>query len=289
MDNGALFNRPFAVTLVLVVLIGVSVGWLFDSLSSSDEDLALAEGALPVATLEFAHLVPLDAQQPKVSLCAGLLELKPAGIPGVESVKTEDSSPAPESSEGGEASAAVPVKVHEVGSYQVRAGDSLYWIAKTYGVSVTELRELNGLEDNAIRPGQALQVPMDSLRNYPVGVSLTEQEVDWIARMVHAEARGEPYLGQVAVASVIINRLASRAFPNTIREVLYQPNAFQPIRNGSFERPANDMARRAVSEALQGHDPTKGALYFFNPRLSSDRFMHSRPKALTIGEHRFMY
>ncbi len=113
-------------------------------------------------------------------------------------------------------------------------------------------------------------------------------EVEWLAQMIYAEARGEPYLGQVAVGAVIINRMLSSQFP-PIRYggVLFQSNAFQPIRNGSFYMTPNESARQAALEALSGHDPTGGALYFFNPRQSTDRFMHSRPAQTTIGQHRF--
>ncbi len=110
-----------------------------------------------------------------------------------------------------------------------------------------------------------------------------------IARMVAAEARGEPYLGQVAVGAVIINRILSPQFPDTLRGVLFQRNAFQPISNGSFYMTPNESARRAAMEALNGHDPTGGALFFFNPRQSNDRFMHSRPTKMVIGSHRFTY
>lgn len=172
--------------------------------------------------------------------------------------------------------------------YQVQPGDSLYWIAATYGLTVEELKELNRLDSDVIRVGQRLVVPLEQVKYYPVGVHLTAQEVEWLAQMIHAEARGEPYLGQVAVGAVIINRLRSSEFPNTLRGVLFQRNAFQPIQNGSFYQKPNESARRAALEALNGHDPTGGALYFFNPRLSNDRFMHSRPAKVTIGSHRFM-
>ena len=178
-------------------------------------------------------------------------------------------------------------KYNSYATYQVQSGDSLYWIAATYGISVQELQGLNHLDSEAIRVGQRLVVPTDSLNYYPVGVYLSSQEVEWLAQMIHAEARGEPYVGQVAVGAVIINRILSPQFPNTLRGVLFQKNAFQPIRNGSFYMTPNENARRAALEALNGHDPTGGALYFFNPRQSTDRFMHSRPSKITIGSHRF--
>lgn len=171
--------------------------------------------------------------------------------------------------------------------HTVEAGDSLYWIALTYGLSIAELKELNNLKSDVLRVGQRLLVPVDQVKHYPVGVRLTNQEVEWLAQMIYAEARGEPYLGQVAVGAVIINRMLSPQFPNTLRGVLFQTNAFQPIQNGSFYMTPNETARRAALEALNGHDPTGGALFFFNPRRSSDRFMHSRPVKVTIGNHRF--
>lgn len=175
------------------------------------------------------------------------------------------------------------------GTYRVVRGDSLYWIAERFNTSISELKKLNQLTTDTIHSNQILLVPVDTYKDYPVGVGLTDQEVQWIAQMVHAEARGEPYSGQVAVAAVIINRLKSRQFPNTVYEVLFQNNAFQPVRNGSFFVPANESAYRATIEALNGKDPTNGALFFFNPDISNDRFMHARPAVVTIGQHRFMY
>lgn len=181
----------------------------------------------------------------------------------------------------------VPTRHQPVTVYQVESGDSLHWIAATYGISVDELKTMNNLDSDLIRVGQRLVVPLDLVKYYPAGVQLSAQEVEWLAQMIHAEARGEPYLGQVAVGAVIINRMLSSQFPNTLRGVLFQTNAFQPIQNGSFFLAPSQSARQAALEALNGHDPTGGALFFFNPRQSSDRFMHSRPAKVTIGRHRF--
>lgn len=171
--------------------------------------------------------------------------------------------------------------------YQVKPGDSLYWIAASYGISTQELRQLNDLDSDVIHPGQTLSVPLDHVKYYSAGLRLSDQEVEWLAQMIYAEARGEPFSGQVAVGAVIINRVLSPLFPNTLRGVLFQENAFQPVGNGSFYLTPNDSAKRAALEALNGSDPTGGALYFFNPRQSTDGFMHSRPAKTTIGSHRF--
>ncbi|NLM39108.1 MAG: LysM peptidoglycan-binding domain-containing protein [Firmicutes bacterium] len=185
--------------------------------------------------------------------------------------------------------APIPVKDHSsLGRYQVQRGDSLYVIARMYDMTVDELKALNGLKSEIIRPGQVLTVSYGSVRDYPVGVRLSDQEVKWLAQMIYAESRGEPYLGQVAVGAVILNRLKSPQFPNTLYGVLFQRNAFQPIKNGAFFNEPDEKAYRAAYEALMGHDPTNGALYFFNPRQSNDKFMHSRPATVTIGRHRFM-
>lgn len=175
-----------------------------------------------------------------------------------------------------------------LGTYKVQRGDSLYVIARMHDMTVDELKAINGLDSEIIRPGQVLTVSYGQIRDYPVGVRLSDQEVKWLAQMIHAEARGEPYIGQVAVGAVIINRLKSPQFPNTMYGVLFQPKAFQPISNRTFFREPDEKAYRAAHEALMGHDPTNGAVFFFNPRQSNDRFMHSRPATVTIGQHRFM-
>lgn len=181
----------------------------------------------------------------------------------------------------------VPARHQFVTVYQVEPGDSLYWIAATYGISIEDLRSMNSLKSDSIRVGQRLAVPLELVKYYPAGVQLSIPEVEWLAQMIHAEARGEPYIGQVAVGAVIINRMLSPQFPNTLRGVLFQSNAFQPIQNGSFHAIPSETSRKAALEALNGHDPTGGALFFFNPRQSSDRFMHSRSAKITIGSHRF--
>ncbi|MGI6640310.1 MAG: cell wall hydrolase [Limnochordia bacterium] len=181
-----------------------------------------------------------------------------------------------------------PAQQEALGTYRVQRGDTLYWIAAAHDMTVDELKAINGLESEVIRPGQTLTVSLATVREYPAGVRLSDQEVKWLAQMIYAEARGEPYVGQVAVGAVILNRLKSPKFPNTMYGVLFQQNAFQPISNGSFFREPNERAVRAAQEALMGHDPTNGALFFFNPRQSQDRFMHSRPATVTIGQHRFM-
>ena len=109
-----------------------------------------------------------------------------------------------------------------------------------------------------------------------------------LCRMISAEARGEPYTGQVAVGAAILNRVKHPSFPNTVAGVLYQPGAFSPVSDGQFFTVSiTDSARRAAQDALNGWDPTGGAIYFYNPAKSTSKWIFSRPVVLTIGEHVF--
>jgi N-acetylmuramoyl-L-alanine amidase len=119
----------------------------------------------------------------------------------------------------------------------------------------------------------------------PVGG--TSDELYLMARMISAEARGEPFVGQVAVGAVILNRVESPHFPNTIAEVLYQPGAFSALLDGQFDQPIADSAWRAAREALSGTDPSGGAVYYYNPVTSTSKWIFSRETITTIGKHIF--
>ena len=108
-----------------------------------------------------------------------------------------------------------------------------------------------------------------------------------LARLISAEARGEPYAGQVAVGAVVLNRVKHPSFPNTIPGVIYQSGAFSCIADGQFNQPVADSAYRAADDALNGWDPTGGAIYYFNPNTATSAWIWSRPLILTIGKHRF--
>ncbi len=114
-------------------------------------------------------------------------------------------------------------------------------------------------------------------------------ESELLARIVHAESKGEPYLGQVAVAAVILNRVDSPDFPNTLAGVIYQPGAFEPVSNGTINQavPNDASARKAAREALNGYDPTGGCLYFFNPNTATSKWIWSKSIVKTIGKHHF--
>jgi spore germination cell wall hydrolase CwlJ-like protein len=118
-------------------------------------------------------------------------------------------------------------------------------------------------------------------------VLLGPSEIQLIARLVRAEAEGEPYPGQVAVAAVVLNRLKSPSFPRDVRGVIYQRDQFESVTNGRIDEPADDIHFQAVEDALSGRDPSKGALFFFNPTGTDDRFVHSLAVTTRIGRHAF--
>ena len=108
-----------------------------------------------------------------------------------------------------------------------------------------------------------------------------------MARLVYGEARGEPYKGQVAVAAVVLNRVKSASFPNSIAGVIYQSGAFSVVADGQINLTPNENAYNAARDALNGWDPTNGCLYYYNPDKTSNKWMLSKPIALRIGKHAF--
>lgn len=115
----------------------------------------------------------------------------------------------------------------------------------------------------------------------------TEANVNLLARIISAEARGEPYAGQVAVGAVILNRIEHPSFPDTLSGVIYQEGAFTAIVDGQFNEPVSPSAYNAARDALNGWDPTDGCIYYYNPKKTSNKFMWSRQTITVIGDHRF--
>ena len=119
------------------------------------------------------------------------------------------------------------------------------------------------------------------------GSPTQDTSVDLLARVISAEARGEPYSGQVAVGAVILNRVEHPSFPNTVAGVVYQPGAFTCMVDGQIDQPVADSAYRAARDALNGADPSGGAIYYFNPSTATSAWIWSRPLIKVIGSHRF--
>ena len=126
-----------------------------------------------------------------------------------------------------------------------------------------------------------------------LGISVSEAcssssgDVELLARLISAEARGEPYTGQVAVGAVVLNRVESPAFPNTMSGVIYQSGAFTCLSDGQFWGTVSDSAYKAARDALNGWDPSGGAIYYFNPNTATSAWIWSRPVITVIGKHRF--
>jgi N-acetylmuramoyl-L-alanine amidase len=182
---------------------------------------------------------------------------------------------------------AAPANAHVY--YTVRNGDTLYDIAKQFGVSVGVLSAANRLRGDLIVPNQVLVIPEHVLR-YSRG-DICEKDLLLLARIIHAEARGESFTGQVAVGAVIMNRLASPDFPSDLREVIYQRTGnvyqFSPVGDGSIVLPPDERAFEAARQALTGNDPTQGALFFYNPDTADDTWIRTLPVITRIGNHVF--
>ncbi len=119
------------------------------------------------------------------------------------------------------------------------------------------------------------------------GSGKSENDVALLARLISAEARGEPYSGQVAVGAVVLNRIKHPSFPSTLAGVIYQKGAFSCLEDGQFYKPVSDSAYRAARDAMNGWDPSGGAIYYFNPATATSRWIWSRPVIVVIGSHRF--
>ena len=123
--------------------------------------------------------------------------------------------------------------------------------------------------------------------NQSSSTSLSSPELNLLARCVYSEARGEPYTGQVAVAAVVLNRVRSSSFPNTVSGVIYQPGAFTAVSDGQINLTPNETAYKAARDALNGWDPTNGCLYYYNPATATSKWIWSLKVELTIGRHSF--
>ncbi|PHF10411.1 peptigoglycan-binding protein LysM [Bacillus wiedmannii] len=165
--------------------------------------------------------------------------------------------------------------------YQVKSGDTLSSISQQYKVSIQSIKQTNNVDGSQIFVGQHLKID--------TGISL--QEVDLMARLVNAEAGGEPHKGKVSVAKVVLNRANANGFPNTITDVIYEPikngYAFTPVTDGRINQPATQEARMAVEEALTSKGTNSDWLYFYNPKTSTDKWITTRQTVAQIGNHLF--
>lgn len=128
----------------------------------------------------------------------------------------------------------------------------------------------------------------ESKKEESVKISLTDNEIDLLARLVRAEAQTEPFEGKIAVACVVLNRIESKKFPDTIKEVIYAPGQFQPVKNGEINKQADEESIKAVKAALsEQRQLAPGALFFYNPAIETSRWLDSRKTTMIIGQHVF--
>lgn len=152
---------------------------------------------------------------------------------------------------------------------------------KTYQ-AVRKFQAKNGLTVDGVAGTKTLEA-----LGISTGKSTANNNVNLLARAISGEARGEPYEGQVAVGAVILNRVNSSQFPNTISGVIYQSGAFDSVKDGQINMEPTSTAVKAAQDALSGWDPTGGCIYFFNPSTSTSKWIWSRPIVKTIGKHCF--
>ena len=151
--------------------------------------------------------------------------------------------------------------------------------------AVIEFQRQQGLDPDGIAGTKTLSALGISQDSGSGGFS--ESDMALLARTISAEARGEPYTGQVAVGAVILNRIEHPSFPDTLAGVIYQPGAFSCLNDGQFNEPVAESAKRAAQDAVNGWDPSGGAIYYFNPSTATNKWIWSRPAITTIGNHRF--
>ena len=165
------------------------------------------------------------------------------------------------------------------GKYGEKTRDAVIWFQKRNGLTA------DGRVGAAT--AAALGVTLGSSGATTASATILSADHRLLARLVYAEARGETYKGQVAVAAVVLNRVRSSSFPNTISGVIYQTNAFSCVSNGSINNTPDSSCIRAARDAMNGWDPTGGCLYYYNPKTASDDWIRSRTVKTVIGNHSF--
>jgi N-acetylmuramoyl-L-alanine amidase len=176
--------------------------------------------------------------------------------------------------------------------YGIKSVDGIYG-NETFQ-AVKKFQQRNGLTvDGVVGPATLRALGLGGGRTAPVSRSeenratVNNNDVLLLARAIHGEARGEPYVGMVAVGAVILNRVRHPSFPNTIAGVIYQPLAFTAVADGQINLPPGKDAIRAAHAAMNGWDPSGGALYYYNPAKATSSWIWSRPTITVIGKHVF--
>lgn len=153
--------------------------------------------------------------------------------------------------------------------------------------AVKYFQRKNGLTADGIAGTQTLKAMGINNSGSSGATASNDSNLNLLSRLIYGEARGEPYVGQVAVGAVVLNRVKSSSFPNTIAGVIYQNGAFDVVSDGQINLVQNSSAKKAAQDALNGWDPSYGAIYYFNPATATSKWIWSRPMTVTIGKHRF--
>lgn len=182
----------------------------------------------------------------------------------------------------------VQTKLKKWGYYKGNVDGVFGWRTRT---AVITFQKKHGLKADGIvgtATAKAIGLPVKTAAKATTrGTVRRSNELNTLAQAINGEARGEPYIGQVAVAAVILNRVDDPRFPNTIAGVIYQPGAFTAVADGQMNLTPNDSAHRAAQDALNGWDPSGGAMYYFNPAKATSKWIWSRPIIKIIGKHYF--
>lgn len=134
---------------------------------------------------------------------------------------------------------------------------------------------------------QALGIATTTTSGSNATSNYSNSDLELLTRLIYGEARGESYVGQVAVGAVVMNRIRSSSFPNTMSGVIYQSYAFTAVNDGQINLTPNSTARKAAEDAMNGWDPTNGAIYYYNPRTATSSWIFTRTTTVTIGNHVF--
>lgn len=173
--------------------------------------------------------------------------------------------------------------------YQVGKVDGIY--GKATAAAVTRFQKSRGMKADGIAGEKTIKelkrLTGESTNSSGKKVGHKNADVQLLARCIHSEGRGEPYIGQVAIGACVMNRIKSSSFPNTIAGVIYQPQAFSAVDDGQINLQPDETAVKAAREAMNGSDPTGGAIYYFNPAKTKNKFIWSRPQIKKIGKHIF--
>ena len=154
--------------------------------------------------------------------------------------------------------------------------------------AVKYFQRKNGLTQDGIAGTSTLKaMGINSSSSNSNGSSSYNSNLNLMSRIIYGESRGEPYTGQVAIGAVVMNRVKSSSFPNTISGVIYQAGAFDAVSDGQINLTPDSTAKKAAQDALNGWDPSYGAIYYFNPATATNKWIWSRPMTITIGKHRF--